>query len=44
MFASHFPSDQVQSEAEVRGSTPVSAYDLGKNTSYLFLLPFTVAF
>jgi hypothetical protein len=24
VFASHFPSDEVQNEAEIRGSTPVS--------------------
>ena len=32
VFASHFPSDEVQNEAEIRGSTPVSANDWGKNT------------
>ena len=31
VFASYFPSDEVQNEAEVRGSTPVSANDWGKN-------------
>jgi hypothetical protein len=31
VFASHLPSDEVQNEAEVRGSTPVSANDWGKN-------------
>jgi len=30
---SHFPCDEVQNEAEVRGSTPVSASDWGKNTA-----------
>ena len=33
VFASHFPSDEVQNEAEIRGSTPVSANDWGKNTT-----------
>ena len=31
VFASHFPSDEVQNETGVRGSTPVSANDWGKN-------------
>ena len=31
--ASHFPSDEVQYETEIRGSTPVSANDWGKNTT-----------
>lgn len=38
MFASHFPSDEVQDEAEVRGSTPVSANDWGKNTPVVAVL------
>jgi len=29
----YFPSDEVQDETEVRGSTPVSANDWGKNTA-----------
>ena len=33
MFASHFPSDEVQIETEIRGSIPVSANDWGKNTA-----------
>ena len=33
VFAGHFPSDVVQNEAEIRGSTPVSASDWGKNTA-----------
>jgi hypothetical protein len=33
VFASHFPSDEVQNEAEIRGSTPVSANDWGENTA-----------
>ena len=33
MFASHFPSEKVQNEAENRGGTPVSANDWGKNTT-----------
>ena len=33
MFASHFPSDEVQNEAEIRESTPESANDWGKNTT-----------
>ena len=37
VFASHFPSDEVQNEAEVRGSLPVSANDWGKD--YYLLLP-----
>ena len=31
VFTSHFPSDEVQEKAQVRGSTPVSANDWGKN-------------
>ena len=38
MFASHFPSDEVQDEAEVRGSTPVSANDWGKNMAAVAVL------
>jgi len=38
VFASHFPSDEVQNEAEIRGSTPVSAKDWGKNTTPLAVL------
>ena len=38
MFASHFPSDEVQNEAEVRRSTPVSARDWSKNTSAVAVL------
>ena len=33
MFARHFPSDEVQDEAEVRGNAPVSAHDWSKNTA-----------
>ena len=33
VFASHYPSDEVQNEAEISGSTPVSANDWGKNTT-----------
>ena len=33
MFACQFPSDKVQNEVEIRGSTPVSANDWGKNTA-----------
>jgi len=38
VFASHFPSDEVQDETEVRGSTPVSANDWGKNTAAVTVL------
>jgi len=38
VFASHFPSDEVQNEAEIRGSTPVSANDWGKNTTPVAVL------
>ena len=38
VFASHFPSDEVQNEAEVRRSTPVSARDWSKNTSAVAVL------
>jgi len=38
VFASHSPSDEVQNEAQVRGSTPVSANDLGKNTAAMAIL------
>ena len=38
VFASHFRSDEVQDEAEVRGSTPVSANDWGKNTTLVAVL------
>ena len=38
MFASHFPSDKVQDEAEVRGSIPVLANDWGKNTAAVAVL------
>ena len=38
VFASHFPSDEVQNEAEIRGSTPVSANDWGKNTTTAAIL------
>ena len=38
VFASHFPSDEVQDEAEVRGSTPVSANDWGKNMAAVAVL------
>jgi hypothetical protein len=38
VFASHFRSDEVQDEAEVRGSTPVSADDWGKNTTAVAVL------
>jgi hypothetical protein len=38
VFASYFPSDEVQNEAEVRGSTPVSANDWGKNTAAVAVL------
>jgi hypothetical protein len=38
VFASHFPSDKVQNEAEIRGSTPVSANDWGKNTTAVAVL------
>jgi len=38
LFASHFPSDEVQNEAEVRGSPPVSANDWGKNTTAVAVL------
>jgi len=40
VFASHFPSDEVQNEAEIRGSTPVSANDWGKNTTPVAVLIF----
>jgi len=33
VFASHFPSDEVQDEAKVRKNTPASANDWGKNTA-----------
>jgi hypothetical protein len=35
---SHFPSDEVQNEAEVRGSTTVLANDWGKNTTAVAIL------
>jgi len=38
VFASHFPSDKVQNEAEIRRSTPVSANDWGKNTAPVAVL------
>ena len=38
MIASHFPSDKVQNEAEIRGSTPVSANDWGKKTTPVAVL------
>ena len=38
VFASHFPSDEVQNEAEIRGSTPVSANDWGKNATPVAVL------
>jgi len=38
VFASHFPSDEVQNEFEIRGSTPVSANDWGKNTAAVAVL------
>ena len=38
MFASHFPIDEVQNEAEIRGSTPVSANDWCKNTTPVAVL------
>jgi len=38
VFASHFPSDEVQDEAEVRRSTPISADDLSKNTAAVAVL------
>ena len=38
VFASHLPSDEVQNEAEVRGTTPVSANDWGKNTTAVAVL------
>ena len=38
VFASYFQSDEVQNEAEVRGSTPVSANDWGKNTAAVAVL------
>ena len=38
VFASYFPSDEVQDEAEVRGSNPVSANDWGKNTAAVAVL------
>jgi hypothetical protein len=38
VFASHFPSDEVQNEVEIRGSTPVSANDWGKNTTPVAVL------
>jgi len=38
VFASRFPSDEVQNEAEIRGSTPVSANDWGKNTTIVAIL------
>jgi len=34
----HFPSDEVQNEAVVRGSTPVSANNWGKNTAAMAIL------
>jgi hypothetical protein len=43
VFASHFPSDEVQSEAKVRRSTPVSANDWGKNkTAVVALIEFAL--
>ena len=36
MFASHFPSDEVQDVAEVRGSIPVSTSDWGARTRPLW--------
>ena len=39
VFASHFPSNEVQNEAEIRGSTPVSANDWGKKLSSLSIGP-----
>jgi hypothetical protein len=38
VFASHFPRNEVQDEAEVKGSTPVSANDRGKNTAAVAVL------
>jgi len=38
VFASHFPSDEVQNEAEVRGSPPVAANDLSNNTAAVAVL------
>ena len=38
VFASHLPCAEVQNEAEVRGSTPVSANDRGKNTNAVAIL------
>ena len=35
VFASYFPSDEVQDEAEARGSTPISANDWDKSTALL---------
>ena len=35
---SHFPSDEVRDEAEVRGSTPVPGSDWGKNTAAVAVL------
>ena len=38
VFTSHFPSDEVQNEAEVRGSIPASANDWGKNATAVSVL------
>ena len=38
VFASHFPSDEVQDETEVRGSIPVATNDWAKNTIAVVVL------
>jgi len=38
VIASHFPSDKVQYETKIKGSTPVAAKNWGKNTTVVAIL------